>query len=221
MTNNKNMLRCVVGFLIWWSGSQALYPSGSNPRRRRSEAGGIGRAVALPIVGFFGVMCAPVYGKGLPGMGGMVNFATLTERTSPNEHLVAPLTSCPNFVGSPIDGVPRREEAPVYPVSVEELKTSFEAMLKRRYAIQAFARPTVADDRKRQYVYVERTPILRFPDVINVQFIPVDAKSSTLILHSGSVFGYSDLGKNRQRVSEMLRDIPNLPPRLARSSVQV
>lgn len=194
-------------------------------RDRRRDKGGTGNvffpALTVPVAGFFGVMCAPVYGKGLPGLGGMIDFETLTVRTSPNEYLVAPLDSCPKFIDSDINGERRREEAPVYPINADELKRSFEAMLNKRYTVQAFAKPTISDREKRQYVYVERTPLLRFPDIINVQFIPLDANTSTLILHSASIYGYSDLGKNRQRVKEMIRDIPNLPPRMSRNTIQV
>lgn len=174
---------------------------------------GAAGAVGLPVVGFFSLMSAPIYGKGwLPGTGGLVNFAELTARTSPNEYLVAPRDACPNFKGS-------REDSRVYPVTVPELKKLFSEMLKRRYAISLFAEPTLQDGD--QYVYVERTPLLRFPDIINVEFLPVGDSASTLIIHSGSVYGYSDLGKNKQRVTEMLRDLANLPFFARLSAVQV
>lgn len=192
---------------------------------RRKAKGGTGNvflpALAVPVAGFFGVMCAPVYGKGLPGLGGMIDFETLARRASPNEYLAAPLGSCPKFVDTDATTERFREEAPVYPINADELKKSFEEMLNKRFSVQAFAKPTLSDKEKRQYVYVERTPLLRFPDIINVQFIPLGANTSTLILHSASIYGYSDLGKNRQRVKEMIRDIPNLPPRMSRNAIQV
>ena len=182
-------------------------------------------AIAMPVGVFYGVMCAPLYGKGLPGAGGMVNFATLEARSSPNEYLVAPRDSCPSFDGSkPLDdGKPRREDAPVYPLSVDELQRAFEAMLRKRYSIEQFAEPTIVDKPKRQYVYVERTELLRFPDIINVQFLPVDQADnrSTMILHSASVYGYSDLGKNKQRLTDMLQSLTNLPGYITRRTVPV
>ena len=103
----------------------------------------------------------------------------------------------------------------------DALKDAFEEMLVARYSIKAYARPTISSDEKRQYVYVERTPLLRFPDIINVQFVPLTETSSTLLLHSGSVYGYSDVGKNKQRVTEMIKSLSALPASLTRSSVQV
>ncbi|KAJ8607866.1 hypothetical protein CTAYLR_008887 [Chrysophaeum taylorii] len=172
--------------------------------------------VAWPVATYFGVMCAPVYGKGIPGLGGMVDFETLEARSSPNEYLAAPKDRCPKFTTDE-----KRQQAPVFPVDADELKRSFEAMLEKRYAIPAFAAPTLSDRHKRHYVYVERTPLLRFPDIINVQFVPINDRSSTLVLHSGSIYGYSDLGKNKERVTEMLAAIPNLPSRIKQTGVQV
>ena len=72
-----------------------------------------------------------------------------------------------------------------------------------------------------RYTYVERTPLFRFPDVINVQFVEVDDNSSTLILHSASVYGQSDLGKNKERVTEMLSALSDLPKALTATAVSV
>mmetsp|Transcript_714 Transcript_714/g.899 ORF Transcript_714/g.899 Transcript_714/m.899 type:complete len:211 (-) Transcript_714:31-663(-) len=183
----------------------------------------IGKA-AFPVVGFYGLMTLPIYGKNfLPGTGTMLDFELLRERQSPNEYLIAPKSSCPQFNGStPLDdGQPRREEAPVFPVGVDELQSIFIESFKRRYALESFAEPTLVNKTKRQYVYVERTPLLRFPDIINVQFISLDENRSTLVIHSGSVFGYSDLGKNKQRLTEIISSLSNIPWTLKRATVQV
>ena len=64
------------------------------------------------------------------------------------------------------------------------------------------------------FVYVERTPLFRFPDVINAQFLDSGNGTSTLILHSASVYGLDDLGKNRERVEDLLKrtSAPAAPP---------
>lgn len=181
-------------------GAEALKPSFEGPSK----------AVVLPIASFFGVMSAPIYGKGF--LGGLVNFETMTQRTSPNEYLVAPADACPKYLGG-------REEAPVFPVNANELKKSFQETFRKRFAISRFAEPTLT--KGNQFVYVERTPLLRFPDIINVKFVDLGNSKSTLLLHSGSIYGYSDLGKNKERLQEILRDLPNLPPNVSRNTVRV
>uniref|UniRef100_A0A7S2MEU6 Uncharacterized protein n=1 Tax=Octactis speculum TaxID=3111310 RepID=A0A7S2MEU6_9STRA len=105
-----------------------------------------------------------------------------------------------SFTGD-ADSSGRWQESPVYDVSTEELKDSFFRMVESQYSIPTYAKPTLSDEANLQFVFVQRTKIFRFPDVVNVQFISLDEGSrSTIIMHSGSVYGASDFGKNRERV---------------------
>lgn len=163
--------------------------------------------LATPVVGYFGVMLAPVYGKDLiPGTGGLLDFDTIKPRATPNEFVSAPVGRMPafeSFQGN--DGeTDRWQEAPVYNVSAAELKEKFFRMLDNKYLIRAYAQPTASDELKDQYVFVQRTLLFRFPDVVNVQFISLGRDQSTLAVHSGSVYGVSDLGKNMERVKDWL-----------------
>ena len=106
---------------------------------------------------YLGVMGAPIYGRGLPGAGGLLDFDTLAPRTSPNEYLAAPADEAPKF-----DDDAKREVAPVFPVSADDLKAAFEAMLAGRAPVlgDVYARPTLSDEATRRHVYVrERRPI--------------------------------------------------------------
>ena len=59
-----------------------------------------------------------------------------------------------------------------------------------------------ADDRR---IAVDvRTPLLRFPDLVSVEVLLVDGNRSTLAILSRSVYGHSDLGTNRRRVTAWL-----------------
>jgi uncharacterized protein (DUF1499 family) len=61
--------------------------------------------------------------------------------------------------------------------------------------------------------YVARSALLNFPDLVAVAIRPADAASSTMILYSRSVYGYSDLGANRARVEAWLNALrTQLPP---------
>jgi len=197
--------------------------------------------LALPLVPpalFLGVVGAPVYGKDLlSGAGGLLDLANLEPRSTPNEYFVAPADMSPQF---PVDGAvspessasvttpttgggggARRGPAPrAYAVPVAALEAAFLAMVKKQYTVALYGEPTLSVPGERRFVFVQRTPLLRFPDVINVQFFDAAAGdgtgapgsqsgeaasvSSTLALHSGSVFGVDDLGKNRARANDWL-----------------
>ncbi len=185
----------------------------------------VAAAAAAPVGGYLSVMGAPVYGQGLlPGTGGLLDFDTLSPRVSTNEYLVAPPDRCLDFVASETGGggggARRGGDAPQYDVPVDELQRTFLAMVEELYILKEYAQPTTASKPdERRFVFVQRTPLLRFPDVINVAFLALpspqleeegvefdlSAGRSTLIIHSGSVFGFDDIGKNRERVAEWLQ----------------
>ena len=185
----------------------------------------VAAAAAAPVGGYLSVMGAPVYGQGLlPGTGGLLDFDTLSPRVSTNEYLVAPPDRCLDFVASETGGggggARRGGDAPQYDVPVDELQRTFLAMVEELYILKEYAQPTTASKPdERRFVIVQRTPLLRFPDVINVAFLALpspqleeegvefdlSAGRSTLIIHSGSVFGFDDIGKNRERVTEWLQ----------------
>ena len=187
---------------------------------KAKKKGALGLLAPLgPVAAYLGVMGAPVYGRDLiPGSGGMVDFETLAPRFSPNEHLAAP-----SDLASAFDDDSKREAAPTFPVSADDLRAAFEEMFAARQPFfgATFASPTLQDEEKRRFVYVERTPLLRFPDVVNVQFVPLTETTSTLCLHSQSVYGYDDLGKNKQRVGDMLKALRDLPASMLKSTVTV
>ena len=174
-----------------------------------------------PLPLYFGVMGAPVYGRDiLPFLGGLIDFETLEPRSSPNEYLAAPLDAAPLF-----NDTSKRIAAPTYPVSAEELRTSFEEALAKRQPLNGdfWAKPVQEDSDAfaSRFVYVERTPLFRFPDVINAQFLEAGNGTSTLILHSASVYGQSDLGKNKERVEDLLKRISDLPSNMTATAVSV
>jgi uncharacterized protein (DUF1499 family) len=57
--------------------------------------------------------------------------------------------------------------------------------------------------------YVQRAFLLRWPDVITVQTIPIDELKSTLAIHSYSIYGAGDLGVNSARVNSWLTELNN------------
>ena len=134
----------------------------------------------------------------LPGPAdlGPTRFETLTRRDSPNEALIAP----PDLVTARVDA-----PAPYWPIPPDALARAVER------AIQAQPRVTRLDDGADPFRlrYRQLTPLMRFPDVIDVQILPAAEGGSTIALHSRSALGYSDLGANAARARawvEAIRD---------------
>jgi uncharacterized protein (DUF1499 family) len=55
----------------------------------------------------------------------------------------------------------------------------------------------------RRLVYIQRSPVFRFPDIVTVEFVPIDDRSS-IAVYSRSRYGEFDFAKNRKRVEKWL-----------------
>ena len=121
----------------------------------------------------------------------VIDFATLQRGPDPNQYLLCPKGMC----AAETDG-----EAPVFDVPVEQLQVAWDEMLAEQPRLQVLRREVT----NVQIDYVQRTRLLRFPDLITVRFVPVDDTHSTLAIYSRSVWGKGDMGVNRVRVEEWL-----------------
>lgn len=158
-----------------------------------------------PLLGFYAVMLAPIYGIGLgPGLGSITDFETLKNRNPEgvisNEYILCPPSFCPNA----------RTVAPsVYAVPAETLLETIDRVIVRS------PRVTVLDTSKEPPLkkeYVQRTLIFRFPDVVTVQAIPLESMRSTLAVHSYSIYGAGDLGVNANRVKTWVAELDQIIP---------
>lgn len=131
------------------------------------------------------------------GMTGSVDFKTLTPPSSPNTFLMCPKDYC--------KATPQ-EISPEYPVDAHALYETWAKMIKSRVRTKLVH----ADPDLQQYQYVQRSRIFRFPDYINVQFIPLGEKRATLAIYSRSKYGYGDMGVNRKRVLRWLAELNKL-----------
>ncbi len=61
------------------------------------------------------------------------------------------------------------------------------------------------DTQTLQSDYVQRSALWRFPDIITVRFIARTDETSTVAVFSRAIYGYGDLGVNRERVTAWLR----------------
>jgi uncharacterized protein (DUF1499 family) len=159
------------------------------------------RKVLGPVIGFYSVMLAPIYGIGLFGpLGSMTDFSTLKNRGLPgmiaNEYIVAPK----GFSSARVN-----EIASEYSISADELSQAVDKVISRQPRITYITEDSLTKRKE----YVQRSLIFRFPDVITFQFIPLEKEKSTLAVHSYSIYGSSDLGVNGNRVRSWLSELEN------------
>ena len=62
----------------------------------------------------------------------------------------------------------------------------------------------MANEDARRFVYIQRSPVFRFPDIITVEFVPMDSNRSSIAIFSRSRYGKYDFAKNRKRVERWL-----------------
>lgn len=122
-----------------------------------------------------------------------VDFATLKLSGKPNQYLVCP----PDFCAAEAHGA-----SPLFDLSVEDLQSRWRAV------IAAQPRLVTLSNDGRQIDYVQRTAMVRYPDVITVRFIALTAVQSTLAIYSRSIYGSSDFGVNRARIESWLAALP-------------
>jgi uncharacterized protein (DUF1499 family) len=61
-----------------------------------------------------------------------------------------------------------------------------------------------ANSERWRLVYIQHSPILRFPDIVTVEFVPLGPNRSSIAIYSRSRYGEYDFSKNRKRVERWL-----------------
>lgn len=123
------------------------------------------------------------------------DFATLRLAATPNQYLMLP-------PGYRAQATPQAE-SPVFDVPVDRLEqVALEVIRTRPRTIQV-----ASDQEHRSYAFVQRTPLLRFPDTVTVRFVDEGGGRSSMAIYSRSKIGKSDLGANRKRVERWLEAI--------------
>ena len=141
------------------------------------------------LIGFLMPACAASGAGGLPTPA-LVDMSHIQRPASPNTALAAPAGTvpAPDIV------------APVFPVSAVRLYNAVIAMA----AAQPRTFLAAAYPADRQAHFVARSAWFNFPDLVTAQISEAGAETSTLVLYSRSVYGHSDLGANRQRLTAWL-----------------
>lgn len=120
-----------------------------------------------------------------------VDFENLPIVETPNFYTVCPPDYC-NYEPSEI--------SPVFAVNVNKVVEAWKKVIEKQPRISILAE----DNESYQYTYIQRSKLFRFPDTINVKFIPLENNHSTLAVYSQSKYGYSDMGVNKKRVDSWL-----------------
>ena len=141
------------------------------------------------LVGLLLPACAGQGAAGLPVPPPM-DFARISRPSSPNTALAAP------------DGFAPKPDliTPAYDVPPAKLFAAISAVA----AGQEHIFPQVDYPDRLQAHYVARSALLNFPDLIAVQVVPDGDARSRLILYSRSVYGQSDFGVNKKRLTAWL-----------------
>lgn len=154
---------------------------------------GLAALALVTIVAFVLLGPARVWGVFGPADLGSVDFARLERRASPNDALACPEGFCG---GAQADVV-----APVFALDARALAAAMERALAPERHLTCVAADATAGTAR----YVQRTPLLGFPDTIELRYIDLPGGRSTLAIYSRSKLGHSDLGANRARIERWLR----------------
>jgi hypothetical protein len=138
--------------------------------------------------------CAHAGAAGLPPPM-LLQFSAFERPATPNAAIAAPaglLPAAPDIVLAP------------FPLAPETLRARLRAVAA---AEGAHPHGTTGD----QDHWVVRSRLFNFPDLVTAQVF-VHEHGATLVLHSRSVYGYSDLGANRARLARWIAAIGTAAP---------
>ena len=124
---------------------------------------------------------------------GPIEFQGFAKTGKPNQALICPEDLC--------SSQGRNDVSPVYNLPPEGLRQEFEKSLAKETSL------TRVDDGSNpaKMRFVQRSRLLRFPDTVRVEFLPVeDGTKSTLALHSQSQVGHNDFRVNIKRLRRWL-----------------
>lgn len=124
----------------------------------------------------------------------IIQVATIKKTTKPNQYLV-----CPNdFCDEKSDRI-----SPVFDASVDRLQAVM-AEIERNDA--NFSKVN-SDDGDRRQKYIMRSPFWRFPNLISIEYVPLENEQSTIAIYAQAQLGQSDLGANKAFIDQLLSEI--------------
>jgi hypothetical protein len=104
--------------------------------------------------------------------------------------------ACPSGYCSAAEAI----TSPIFDLSWDRLRDYWIEMISGEARVVR----AVADLGPRRYVYIQHSPLFRFPDIVTVELIPLGPARSSIALYSRSRYGEYDFAKNRKRVEKWL-----------------
>lgn len=123
---------------------------------------------------------------------GEIEFSQLKASKKPNQALACPV----DFCGERIPDI----NTPIYKLSADALQ----ATLQQGLAGESHLNLIEDSPSSLKMRYVQYSPFWRFPDTIQVQFIPLSETTSTIALFARAKIGVEDFGANRARIERWL-----------------
>jgi uncharacterized protein (DUF1499 family) len=128
-------------------------------------------------------------------MSDFISFKSLKRPPKPNTCLVAPENYC---LAAEPDFAP-----PVVPLTGRGLYSRLSEVI----ASERSWGKLEADPEQLRIKFVATTGLMRFKDDVDIEVIPLEDGKATFAIYSRSRLGYSDLGANRKRVSDLIRRV--------------
>lgn len=131
-----------------------------------------------------------------PGKISRIDFRTLKKSSRPNNFL---------FAAQGLQNGTEDMVAPEFDATPDELAEALDQLFP-----PTSDRNLVTRERDGHYRdYVVRTPLMRYPDIVSIEVVPINQTRSSLNLYSRSVYGYSDRGVNKRRGREWISLLTN------------
>jgi len=113
-----------------------------------------------------------------------------------NVYLMCP--SQPVICNQPADA-----QSPTFAMDVDRLRVA----LLKALAAEPRLKQVSEDKVRHRLVFIQRSLVLRFPDIVTVELIPLEGERSTLAILSRSRYGRKDFGVNAARVDRWIANL--------------
>jgi hypothetical protein len=102
--------------------------------------------------------------------------------------------------------VPEARTSPVFDMPWERLHDYWNEMIDGEPRVVL----ATAEPERRRFVYIQHSALLRFPDIVSIEFVAVAPGRSSVAVYSRSRYGSYDFGVNRARVERWLNVLQRL-----------